>query len=47
MNKIPQQHIKSVFTFFSLAILVLFFSSCTKQIAFQSSSIVPAARGNG
>ncbi len=33
-----------VFTIFTITLIVLF-TSCAKKIAFQSSSIVPAARG--
>jgi hypothetical protein len=36
----------SVFTIVVAALVVLYLSSCARKINFQSSSIVPAARGN-
>jgi hypothetical protein len=36
----------SVFTIVVAALVVLYLSSCARKISFQSSSIVPAARGD-
>lgn len=45
MNNNQQGWIKSICKLSALVMVVIFFTSCTKQIAFQGSSVVPAARG--
>jgi len=46
MKPITQKTIKSIFSFAITFFLVLSLASCSRKIAFQTSSVVPAAEGS-
>ena len=46
MKKIKLVPAKSIFLMATAVMMLLFFSSCARKISFQTSAVVPAAKGN-
>lgn len=45
MTKVKTDQVKNIFLVATAALVLLVFNSCTKKISFQTSSVVPAAKG--
>jgi hypothetical protein len=45
VKKVKTWQVKKIFLVATAALLLLFFNSCAKKISFQTSSVVPAAKG--